>query len=103
MKYPKGAIRTEEELRQAKRDKIPLYLVEWDDSDRPLRVKITKFGREGGGKYRVHFKDEWGRTEDYWLFKEEAAVPEIDEKLWCFFFTNFWHAYAYWLKSRAKS
>ena len=125
MKYPKGAIRTEEGLRAGAKLKETFWFVEWDNSPGPVMVKIIKFALpydgtfKAGNKYKVEFTYKSGENspghEDYWLFKGHAYVPSHDPEearqnglpTWadrCFFFPKegFWHAYAYWLKSRAK-
>ena len=120
MKYPKGAIRTEEELKKAAKCGS-LFMVEWSNYEAPLRITNVRFKRavkddvdyKPSNKYIMTYMRADGLDGRYWLFKGEGAVPQydwmeanvrrrsLDEDGWCFIFTLWWHAYAYCLKIKS--
>ena len=122
MKYPKGAIRTEEELKKAAKCGS-LFMVEWSNYEAPLRITNVRFKRavkddvnyKPSNKYVMIYRGDEDDDGQYWLFKGEGAVPQYDwveddmargslgEDGWCFIFTLWWHAYAYCLKMKNKS
>lgn len=118
MKYPKGAIKTETALKALVK-KGPVFMVEWDDSEKPTKIEITKIksrpskqdiGYRPSRKFLMEYVElETGYESSYWIFKGEGRVPGSDpedtgeeDNDCCFIFTKFWMAYAYWLKTRAK-
>lgn len=120
MKYPKHALKTEEEFRAAVAAKKPIWMVEtngWGSDTNPHQALNLKFHKTYG-KYRVYKPDNkyWityertnGDDEYYWLFRGEANIPEHDHgerkdpvRMYIFVFTNFWHAWACHQKLRGK-
>lgn len=110
MTYPQGAVETEEELLQLGRNGTgKVYtVVAWDKFEIVTAdaVSIGDTHTEAPGKWRVTI----GR-ESWWLWKGEARVPpgapyvELKPRPedCTYTFTNYWWAYAYWLKMKSRS
>lgn len=108
MKYPEGAVKSEEELSRLVGKEV-WFVYEnrwWPQHDTPVRCEILRLKDtttslpEKRPRYRLYFKPRLkdGVQDSWWLLKGEAYIPPSENspaESCVFIFTNFWFAYAH--------